>query len=86
MTFDDTILVAGRELDRVIADDLARLARRVRRDLVATSRPDDPPSPARIERNVTAVLRYERKRLRAWRAQILPLYALDRHTLTTRPC
>lgn len=84
MTFDETLLVAAAEIDAVIADDLARLAERVRRDLIATAHPDDPPD--WIERNIAAVLKLDRRRLRAWRKRVLLLYALDRHTPATRPC
>ena len=58
---------AAYHLDMQINDALVDLAARLRADLVATSDPDDPPTPAMIELNVDAVLRLERAALGAWR-------------------
>ncbi len=92
MTFDEpypdvwtrTLTAAAADLDRVIADDLARLEQRVRHDLIATANPSDPPD--WIERNIAALLRLERRKLRAWKARVLVPFAFDRHTPTTPPC
>lgn len=84
MTFAETLVVAAAEIDAVIADDLSQLARRVRADLVATARLEDPPD--WIEANVAAVLALQQERVTAWRADILPRYALSRHPVDdTRP-
>jgi hypothetical protein len=74
-----------RELDDLIAQDLVLLEGHVRHDLIVSASPDAPPSPASIEMNVAAVLEEERALLRAWRARVLTIHALELRMPSSRP-